>query len=376
MSRPVVVLADDRTGALETAGALARRGRPVPVVPWPEAIPVRIDGGPVVVDLATRHLTAAAAAERVDQVLATAPLADATVLLKLDSTLRGNWAHELRASLERRGGRAMIVAAFPAVGRVCVDGIVLEHGCPVAEGPAGRDPRTPIATSRVSDFLAMTGVEPPASVATPDAARRWCEAGSERIAVCDAADDAMLAELGRVWSGADGVVFAGTGASVAAAVDSLGAGSVGAAGAAPPPVLLSPALVAVGSMHPVARAQARRLGERGWTIEEPGHRPAVVGERHVVWTAANITVDRGDEPAAELGETIGRHLRTGGWRTVVVVGGDTAAAVIGAQVVEIGGLFAPGVPWGRPLGSELVLVAKPGGFGDADTIAELFDGAP
>lgn len=376
MSRPVVVLADDRTGALETAGALAHRGRPVPVVPWPEAIPARPDGGAVVVDLATRHLTARAAAERVDQVLTAAPLAGATVLLKLDSTLRGNWAHELRASLERRGGRAMIVAAFPAVGRVCADGIVLEHGRPVAEGPAGRDPRTPIATSRVSDFLELAGFEPPARVATPDAARRWRDAGSERIAVCDAADDATLAELGRVWADADDVVFAGTGASVAAAVHWLGPLRLGPEGTAPPPVLRSPALVAVGSMHPVARAQAGRLGERGWTIEETGHGPAAVGERHVVLTASTVAADRGDEPAGELADAIGRHLRNGGWRTLVVVGGDTAAAVIGDQVVEIGGLFAPGVPWGRPLGSELVLVAKPGGFGDADSIAQLFDGAP
>ena len=86
-----MVVADDRTGALATAGACADVGFEALVVPYEH------DSAPgaecVVIDLESRHLSTGAAAARARAV-------DPGAVHKIDSSLRGNWAHELVA---RRG---------------------------------------------------------------------------------------------------------------------------------------------------------------------------------------------------------------------------------------------------------------------------------
>ncbi|CAN0492439.1 unnamed protein product, partial [Phaeothamnion confervicola] len=115
-----LIAADDRTGALEVAGACARDGAPVAVVAG-ISNHVRVPG---VVDLATRHLSASTAAERartVDRVDVASVHAH-----KIDSTLRGNWAAEIAARHGASGRPVLVVPALPALGRICRDGTVLE----------------------------------------------------------------------------------------------------------------------------------------------------------------------------------------------------------------------------------------------------------
>jgi uncharacterized protein YgbK (DUF1537 family) len=58
--------------------------------------------------------------------------------------------------------------------------------------------------------------------------------------------------------------------------------------------------------------------------------------------------------------------------TVIVIGGDTAAAVLGDQPVEVGGTVAPGVAWCRPSGeTEALVLTKPGGFGSPSALIVL-----
>ena len=116
----MVVLADDRTGALETAGAIAEAGHSASMVPLERLAGRFGDDRVIVVDLATRHLSAEAATARVGRAATLLRSAGRPVVLKLDSTLRGNWAAEAVELVRHRPRPALVVAAFPAVGRICV----------------------------------------------------------------------------------------------------------------------------------------------------------------------------------------------------------------------------------------------------------------
>ena len=60
---------------------------------------------------------------------------------------------------------------------------------------------------------------------------------------------------------------------------------------------------------------------------------------------------------------------------LVVLGGDTAAAVLGDEPMVVGGTLAPGVPWSqRADGSGPLVITKAGGFGHRTTLVDLLAG--
>ena len=109
----------------------------------------------------------------------------------------------------------------------------------------------------------------------------------------------------------------------------------------------------------MALAQAAAAEAKGMTVLRP-----TSGERDDPGAVAS-------ELAARAREVIG----TSDLRTVVAVGGDTTAALLGDRAVVVGGTLAPGVAWSRAWGEEgPLLVTKPGGFGTESTIVDLFVG--
>lgn len=326
----VTVLADDRTGALETAGAIAEAGFRTVMVPFGASVP----GGAecVVIDLASRHLSPIEAARRAVEAAA---LADGPLLHKIDSTLRGNWAAEA-ATFERP---LHVVASFPRAGRACRDGVVYDHGVPVAEGPAGRDPRRPVTSSRPAEHLAA--------------------AGAAGFLVHDAETDADVDAAVRRWATEPGAVLSGTAAALGAAVRALRPGGV----PVPRPVLEFPALVVCGSLHPVARRQLDVLRGAGWGS----------GDRLLLATRPERDdALAGGTAAEQLGIEARTVLEGARIETLVLIGGDTAHAVLGDVAFEVGGLLAPGVPWCRAATGGPLVVTKPGGFGVDDAILRLF----
>src|SRR4051812_9287183 len=103
--------ADDRTGALELAAALADRGvgggSGVPVSVWPNVA----DDPVSVVDLDSRHVAPHEAGLRAASLMIVGPSAH-----KIDSTLRGNWAHELVARQRASGLPVLLIPALPVLG--------------------------------------------------------------------------------------------------------------------------------------------------------------------------------------------------------------------------------------------------------------------
>ena len=147
------VIADDLTGALDTALQFRKAGRQTFVSTrarvWPS------HGEVVAVSTESRHVSASAAIERVQAAFRTLPEEPPRrVYKKTDSLLRGNIGAELRALREAAGGPPLVFApAFPAGGRTTIDGVHRLNGVPVAETAPGRDPLSPVRESHIPTLL-------------------------------------------------------------------------------------------------------------------------------------------------------------------------------------------------------------------------------
>jgi hypothetical protein len=167
------VIADDLTGALDTAAPFASHGWRTRVVPWPAA-----GRGPralgalaaeawrgsdvVVIDTASRHVAPREAARRVRAAMAAgaAQARGVASYKKIDSTLRGNVAAELAAFRRACGVACLPTApAFPAQGRTTRGGAVFVHGRPLAASAAARDALDPVADGVVARLAPAGALE-------------------------------------------------------------------------------------------------------------------------------------------------------------------------------------------------------------------------
>ncbi len=384
----LLVAADDRTGALETAGACADAGlgpvRVLSIVGAPETAQHR--SRCIVIDLGSRHLDPDAAAERAALVGG----GPGRCAHKIDSTLRGVWAHELVARHRISGSRVLVVPALPALGRQCVGGVVLHDGTPVSEGPAARDARAPVRSSRPADHLLAAGAGVVAELHGATAVERWLASGHEPYAVCDAATDADLAAIGARWACRRHVLLAGTAASIGAAATAVAGAAGGQPPRPPPPALLPPLLVACGSLHPAVREQAATAAAAGIHVTEVGQplepvvdtlvagRPAILISALPIGSRSAGPAPPGreaDEVAGAVRDAVARIRQRVALGSLLVIGGDTAAAVLGDQALLVGGTLAPGVPWGwLNQERELLVLTRAGGFGGPEALVDLLAG--
>ncbi len=282
---------------------------------------------------------------------------------KIDSTLRGNWAAEIAARHGTSGRPVLVVPALPALGRICRDGTVLEHGRPVAHGD---DARRTAADSRPAALLLAAGAPAVIELADADAVRRWFLA-ADGIAVADAATEADLAAIGSAWAAAGATtLLAGTSASIAASIAALapersvprsphiGAGRI---------------VVVCGSLHPAARRQIAALEAAVADHSVDGSMIDIVTSA----VPARVPVDPRDAEAtaADLAARAGGLIAGEGVAAVIVLGGDTAAALMGETTWLVGGTVAPGTPWSRRAGDAALHVTRAGGFGDDEALVRL-----
>lgn len=362
-----LVLADDRTGALEVGGEVANWIGPVPVVVSGTAAAGGLDeerdggaggvrGDALTIDLGSRHLTPdRAAALAAHHAIASPARRQAH---KIDSLLRGNWAHELVAVQRVTGHRTLVVPAFPALGRTCRGGEVHVDG----RRAAAADVRHGVPSARVAEHLVAAGATDVVELGGAAGIATWTSA----FAVCDAASDDDLRGIGAAWAAvADDVRFAGTAGSIAAAVAACARAEV-APGGIPTIVSSGTPLVVCGSRHPMALAQLDALGS--WCGEVDVLRPPQPAGHWISSTEA-------DRVAGLLGAMTRRRIQIGDVGMLLIVGGDTAAAVLGDAPMLAGGTVGPGMPWSRRVdGSGPLVVTKAGGFGHPTTLVELLLG--
>lgn len=367
---PLTIAADDRTGAIETAGALVAAGSaPVPVtyrqVPTESAV--------AVIDLGSRHLSPTDAAQwgRWVELSTTGPAAH-----KVDSTLRGNWAHELVGRVSAGRKAIVLVVALPSRGRTCEGGIVRDNGVAVDHDDAPRDRRSPVHSSRPRKHLLDAGCGVVEGLSDAEGLVGWLPAG-RGIALCDASTDADIAALCTAWAPhADRILLAGTSAVIGAGASALGADR--AFDGRTIDVVVPPVLVVCGSLHPAARSQLATLAAHG----HPAFGLDAAGfELDHAMADRGVAVLASPDPrtplvSAEHAEEVAKHLallaRSSGASTIVVIGGDTTAALLGGGPVVVGGQLADLAAWCRAASGEgPVVIARPGAFGGADSLLNL-----
>ena len=348
MTIELLITADDRTGALETGGACADLGFDVRLTAAPG-----VTDDCAVIDLDSRHCSAVEAARRIAEAHR---LAACFRCHKMDSGLRGNWAHEV-ASLIAQGRRVGVLASFPDAGRRCDDGTVYIRDVPVAESPFGRDPRNRLVSSRPIDHLRAAGC----GNALADGA----------LVVLDANTNAEL-NAAAVRCREEDRMLVGTTGGIGAYVATLRAGRGGDL-----PPLPRPVLIVCGSLHPLSRAQVSKLdcltvgpddsAEQALAALHRGEDVTLVTER----TTAEIEDVAAESMASEVAATAWDWIGASGVPTVVILGGDTAAAILGDRMLHVLGNVDTAVPLCQTEDRRLFVVTKGGGIGETDTLARL-----
>jgi uncharacterized protein YgbK (DUF1537 family) len=380
----VLIVADDLTGAMDSAGPFAEIG----IETWVVAAPMQCDPATIArarvvsVNTDSRRLPAAQAATRVrDVVHRLGPAAFDVVVKKIDSTLRGNVVAETLALLEISGRRAVVVApAFPAQGRTVKGGVVHVNGAPLAETAFARDALSPPPLAPLQQVFAEA--QPELGVAIAGAAHDFSGQSNIRIWIADGATDADLATTVSSVQGRLGELLLVGSAGI---TKPLARACFGAAASQAVPEKLTGTIVfAVGSRATQSAEQVDSL------MQEPGTRmlrapngrlsqkefPAA---RNLVLKAtADDAGAEGDaqQVAAEMARNaIDAALRTHA-QALVATGGDTAIAILtatGNPALQVLGDLMPGIPYARIRvdGTPLWLVTKAGGFGGRDTFRQI-----
>ncbi|QCO19653.1 hypothetical protein D3869_31005 (plasmid) [Azospirillum brasilense] len=368
---PLHLIADDLTGALDSAAAFAGPARPV-AVHW-EGIPAGLAAGAsVALDTGTRDIGDAAAARRRVTGLATRLPADRGALrfAKLDSLLRGHGAAEIAAWMAAdRPDHCIVAPAFPFQGRVTRDG---------RQRVKGAGGWTAVATDLT------------AALAAEGERVRLCRPGDPvppGVSLWDAETDADLAAIAASGLALSGrVLWCGSGGLAAALAVAMGAEREPAPSFASTP-LPRPLLGLFGTDHPVTMAQLTACGDDVLVLPDGGTASAArVAARLAERGAALVRLGLPDGLTRDVAaERIGRELGALARRlvppaTLLVSGGETLRALcqaLGAGRLDLDGALLPGVPCSTLRGggwNGVRVVSKSGAFGDPSLLRRLIRG--
>jgi uncharacterized protein YgbK (DUF1537 family) len=331
MADSILVLADDLTGALETAAKFAEHGFPVQLITHPlKSYPP----GVVVAATESRHLSPELAAFRVAAFTSGNP---DVVYKKTDSALRGNIASELGA-LHRAYPRAAIsyIPSYPELGRTTRQGHLHIDGVLAHLSDFATDALNPIATSSVASI-----------------------AGDIPCMIYDGEiSDDVLAATAAVLSSPGPHILAGP-ASVAAAIAEY---------LRPKKLNITlptvrKCLVVNGSLHRRSSEQVRLAVDQdclrdGWRFFESPMDPNL--------TAKQFAVANGTAVAREVERTAPEAL--------FVFGGDTVFGILEAMrftPLEPIGEVLTGIPVSKFTNGNLYLISKAGSFGPPDVICQV-----
>ena len=153
----IAVIADDFTGANDTALQFQLRGAETKIFLGNEIKNSSNEGGVVwAVSTESRNVSPETAYEKIIKkldILKNNKDID-HIYKKIDSTLRGNIAVEVKAILEYLEYDAAIIApAFPSEGRTTIGGYQLLNGVPLERTEVARDPNAPVIDSHIPTLL-------------------------------------------------------------------------------------------------------------------------------------------------------------------------------------------------------------------------------
>jgi 4-hydroxythreonine-4-phosphate dehydrogenase len=394
-ARPVLALADDLSGAAETAVALRSPGRILlgPVcAPTPPA-----PGESLVLDLDTRQLPADEAARAVRDVTRSVP--DGTVLFKkVDSLLRGNLAAEA-AAYARDSAGVVIATALPPARRTVRGGVVHLDGVPLHETRAWRAETRSAPESVAAALGDLPSAPVPLTVVrgAPGALREALRArfAQGRHPVCDAETEADLdAIAAAALELGPGIRLLGTGGLAGALGRLLGSsvsrhdsahdsthdsrlrasGKLGAPGD-----VVRPLLIVVGTAEPSARGQVAHLVADGAHHIALTTRELLGSPRRLAPPAAPVTVVRvtgaaGPAQARRLVAALADAVADAAHGCdLVLTGGETARHVLDVLGITdlrpVGQVHHGAVVSRTPDGRSVV--TRPGSYGEADSLRRI-----
>jgi uncharacterized protein YgbK (DUF1537 family) len=359
------ILADDLTGALDTAGCFATAASPLPVV-FNSALPPQAKSWAA--SSGSRDLSESEAVARIAQFMPVFTR-EGLAFKKIDSLLRGHVAAEIAHHVRRSDfDTAVIAPAFPALDRVTRNGRQWAK-------LAGQNSHRIVGPNLVSDF-ARFGID--LKLGLPDAPH----GGSTRVILADAeTDDDLKAivdagkQCGRVlWCGCAGLadVLAGEGVRG--------------------PVPMAPRMLVIcGTRHPVASLQVKQLCSSesfACAALRPEDDPVAVARlvngrlRAGRWAA--LVADLPELPADAARGILGKMLddllpNLDRPDALMVMGGDTLAicsAALGAKSLAVRGLLARGIPVSEftdGAWAGMTIISKSGAFGAEDILTRIME---
>ena len=139
-----LIIADDFTGSNDTGVQMKRRGLPTNVMFAGHPIPH--DDSSVVIDTESRGMTGEGAGVVTDAAVAKVDFSGFKYIIKkVDSTLRGNVAEEVKAVDRAFGSELVIFApALPDLGRTTEGGVHRLNGVPICSTELAKDPKKPV----------------------------------------------------------------------------------------------------------------------------------------------------------------------------------------------------------------------------------------
>jgi uncharacterized protein YgbK (DUF1537 family) len=334
MELPVLALADDLTGALETGAQFAERRMPTLVTTCSGAGDCY---SVLVVDTNSRHCAPRDAAAAVSRAVKTSCTSRSHILFKkTDSTLRGNIVAELRALHEAFPDRPIAyVPAYPAMGRTVRGGQLYVHGTPLHQTAFASDPLNPITDSSIVNLI-----------------------GDLPCTVYDGETDEEVEAATASALGCGGKTVLVGPASVARAL----AMALGGSGDLPRWPEVTTCLLVNGSLHETSTRQMALAEadccDESWRIlpRAPGAGLAPL------------------EVAAATGIAVRQVVDSTSPRALMVFGGDTAFAILqalGCSALEPIGEVLRGVPVSRVVGRDLIMITKAGGFGSESLVLQI-----
>lgn len=355
------LLADDLTGALDTAAAFVPLVGSVPCF-WHGHLPAQFPAS-AAIDAASRELDRATAMAR--HVALSGALAQGDIAFKkIDSLLRGHSFAEIAACVGTGLWKHVLIApAFPFQGRAT------RGGCQFRRDAQG-DWRN------VADLVAsLQGEGISARIGRPGAAL------AEGVTVFDAeSDDDLQAAVRRGLAAAGAVLWCGSAGLALALVAALGKATQSA-----PARLRGPVLGLFGSDQDVTAQQLDNCGRFALRVADTNPAPVAARLRRdgAAMVGFTLPAGTGREKAAALIRTrlssLIATLRKPG--TLIVGGGETLRTVcdlLDAERLDVVGAFVPGVPRSIMRGGlwdGVEAISKSGAFGTPDLLRDLLHSA-
>jgi len=381
--KPLLILADDLTGAADSAARCRYAGFAATIFLQPPQPP--LPNGVIAFTSDSRHLSAEDAADRVRAVTALLSALDVRWYKKIDSTLRGNLGSEMDALLDLgMASCAVICPSFPAQGRALINGLL------VAPGITAQIHLPTLLKTQSRRTVAHLALEDVRSTGAAQKLGALIADGASLI-VADAAEHADLeAVLVAVETAAADVLLCGSAGLIGAWAERE---ARAAARSAPVPQMEAPvgersgSLLVIGSGSGMGQRQIETLRSQRavtvWTVEL-GASFDGAGDTmllHLPPPAQDAVLD--GPQARVLAEWLADAATQVIARTppslLILSGGDTAVHVLarlGIEQLSVIQELLPGMPLCTGVdnqGRGYRIVLKPGSFGQEETLITLLD---